>query len=77
MEVSGQLYALVSLLPGKEPVVKHWTGGWVGLRTNLDAVAKRRISYPCREKNPGRPAHNLVTILTELSRVLISHHVGI
>jgi hypothetical protein len=35
-------------------------------RTFLEAVAKRKISLPCRESNPGRPARSLVTILIEL-----------
>jgi hypothetical protein len=44
----------------------YWIGGWVGLTTGQDAVAKRK--YPCiyRESNPGRPARSLVTILTQL-----------
>jgi len=25
----------------------HWTGGWVGLRVGLDAVAMRNKSLPC------------------------------
>jgi len=36
----------------------------------LDAVAKRES--PCRESNPGRPARGLVTILTELPRLVHS-----
>jgi hypothetical protein len=38
MEVSGQLHAPVTLWrsPGT-----HWIGGWVGLRADLDAVAKK------------------------------------
>jgi hypothetical protein len=31
----------------------HWLGGWVGSRADLDAVKKRKISFPCREANPG------------------------
>jgi hypothetical protein len=31
----------------------------VGLRTGLNAVEKRKISYPCPELNPGRPARSL------------------
>jgi len=40
----------------------------VGPRADLDAVAKRKKSHHCsyRELNPGRPARNLVTILTTL-----------
>jgi hypothetical protein len=35
---------------------------WVGPRTGLDAVAKGRNLFPCRESNPGRPARSLVAI---------------
>jgi len=41
----------------------------VGPREGLDAVAKRKNPFPCREKDPGHPARNLVSILTELSRL--------
>jgi hypothetical protein len=30
----------------------HWIGGWVGLRTILDAMVKRKIPSPCQELNP-------------------------
>jgi hypothetical protein len=33
----------------------HWREGWVGPRTGLD-IKQRKISYPCRESNPDRPA---------------------
>jgi hypothetical protein len=29
----------------------HWTGGWVGPRTSLNATEKKKISYPCWESN--------------------------
>jgi hypothetical protein len=34
----------------------------VGPRAGLNAVAKRKILCPCREPNPGSPAHSLLTI---------------
>jgi hypothetical protein len=43
----------------------------VGLRSDLDAVEKRKISCLCGEFNPGRLAISLVTIPTELSCHLI------
>jgi hypothetical protein len=30
----------------------HWIGGWVGPRSVLDAVVKRKIPSPRRESNP-------------------------
>jgi hypothetical protein len=36
----------------------HWIGGWVGPRTGLDVVEKRK-SCPCLDSNPDRPAHSL------------------
>jgi hypothetical protein len=33
----------------------HWVGGWVGPRSVLDAVVKRKIPSPRREPNPGTP----------------------
>jgi hypothetical protein len=33
----------------------HWIGGWVGSRAVLDAVSKRKISYPRRDSNPDHP----------------------
>jgi hypothetical protein len=51
MEVRGQLHALATSPPGKEPWY-HWIGGWVSPRAILDAVVKRKIPSPCRELNP-------------------------
>jgi hypothetical protein len=31
---------------------------------------------PCQESNPGRPTRNLVTIRTELPRLLSTHHLS-
>jgi hypothetical protein len=56
-------------LRGKSPFTNR-TGGWVGPRAGLDVTEKRKISFPCRESNPGRPACSLVAIPTELSRLL-------
>jgi hypothetical protein len=47
-----------SLYPqGKSPCV-HWLGGWVGPRTSLDAVSKRKIPSPRRDSNPDHPARS-------------------
>jgi hypothetical protein len=48
----------------------HWIGGWVGTRTGLDMVVKKKNPCPCQESNPGHPAHSLVTILAELVQII-------
>jgi hypothetical protein len=49
----------------------HWTGDWVGPRAGLDTAAtKIKIPCPNGEPNSGHPPRSLVTILTELSRLL-------
>jgi hypothetical protein len=53
MEVSGQLPA--ALPPGKRAPGTHWIGSWVGPRTVLDAVVKRKIPSSRRETNPRTP----------------------
>jgi hypothetical protein len=30
----------------------HWIGGWVGPRTGVDAVVKRKIPSLCQDSNP-------------------------
>jgi len=63
MEVCGQLHDPIALPPGKDPSGIHWTEDWVGLRAGLDLVAQKEIFLsPCRESNPGRPAHSLDTV---------------
>jgi hypothetical protein len=42
-----------------------------GPQTDLDVVAKRKIPYFLKS-NPDRPAHSLITILIELSRLRIA-----
>jgi hypothetical protein len=29
----------------------HWIGGWIGFKSYLDAVEKRKVSCPCWESN--------------------------
>jgi hypothetical protein len=36
----------------------HWIEGWVVPRAGLGTVLKKKKSRPCRESNPGRPAHS-------------------
>jgi hypothetical protein len=55
MGVSGQCHAPAALYPwGKDPGT-HYTGGWVGLGTGLDAEARGKIFCLCRGSNPDRP----------------------
>lgn len=35
---SGQLHALTTLTPGKEPLLTNWIGDWVGPAAGLNAV---------------------------------------
>jgi hypothetical protein len=62
MGVSGEIHAPAALPPGKEPTGNHWIGSWVGHRTGLDAVAKRKntLFHLCRESNPSCTARILV-----------------
>jgi len=65
MEVISQFHTPVDLPPEKEPPGTRWTQVWVC----LDAVARRKDLSSCRELNPGRLDHSLLTILTELLRL--------
>jgi len=38
----------------RTPSGNHWVCDWVGKRTGLDGVAKRKLPIPCRELNPDR-----------------------
>jgi hypothetical protein len=73
MELSGKLHTPAALPPGVTASGTHWIGRWVGPRAGQDAVAKQKGSpFTARawNLNPGRPAHSLVTITTELLRLL-------
>jgi hypothetical protein len=58
--MNGQLHASAALPPGKEPLDTHWIGGWVGPRTGLDDVERRKIlSLPGLGLRPlGRPSRS-------------------
>jgi hypothetical protein len=45
-------------IPGEGASGTHWMGGWVGPRAGLDRVKKSKISFSCRELNPGRPGRS-------------------
>jgi hypothetical protein len=44
-------------------------GDWEGPRTDLDAVAGRKIPSPCWDSNPDHSAPSIVTIRNELCRL--------
>jgi hypothetical protein len=55
IEVSGLLHAQ-AVTPGERILSTYSTGGWMGPRASLDAVEKRKISYPCQELNSSSSA---------------------
>jgi hypothetical protein len=58
MEVSSQLHASAVLPHGETTARTHFIGGWVRPRANLDAVGKRKLSYPYQKLIPG---HSLLS----------------
>jgi hypothetical protein len=48
-------------------------GGWVGHRTVLDSVAKRRKPVHCLKLDPGHPVSIMVTILAKLLQLFINY----
>jgi hypothetical protein len=61
MEVSGQIRNQTALFPGKEDPRRLG-----GPQSRSGRVGEEQNSSRYRETNPGRPAHSLVTILTEV-----------
>jgi len=49
---------VISFIPGKIAPGTHWIGSWVGLRADLDAVVKRKITILCWSSNPDHPARS-------------------
>lgn len=71
--MSGQLYILATLTPYKSTTDTQCLGGQADPRFSLGVLEERKISGP-----PGRQTtisqsliHSLVTILTELSRLIV------
>jgi hypothetical protein len=60
-------------VPGQKGLSVHWVTGWVGpkLIWTRQQKEEKSLHYPYQESNPDRPARSLVTILTELSRLLL------
>jgi hypothetical protein len=48
----------------------------VGPRGGLDAVAGRKKSLSLPGIEPGRPAHSLVTILTQIPGLAVGPHIS-
>jgi hypothetical protein len=72
MGMSGQLHAPAAL------TAQQWIRGWLSPIAGIDAVAKKEsIHCSSWESNSGRPARNLVPILTELPRLTGKEFVGI
>jgi hypothetical protein len=70
MEMSDQLHSPATLSLGKEPPVPiveetEWTPEPVWIQGQ-----REKIPLPSMNRTPSRPARSLVTILTELSRLL-------
>jgi hypothetical protein len=61
------------LYPRERDPVTHWTGGWAGHRTGLEAVVKRKIPRPFRDSNPQSHSPWLSAIPLSYPRVLIKN----
>jgi hypothetical protein len=44
---------------GKDPLCKHWTGGWVGPRAGLDTEVRDKILLPLSGIEPRSPSHQV------------------
>jgi hypothetical protein len=62
MEMSSQIQAPSSLTLTTLCLSTHWVGGWMVPRVGLDAVLANESRFL------GRPAHSLVTTLTNLGK---------
>jgi hypothetical protein len=60
LEIGGQLHTLAALPPGKQPPSTHWIGRWVGPRTGLDNLKKRKFC-PYQDLNSNSSAIQPVT----------------
>jgi hypothetical protein len=69
--MNSQLHALAVLSPGKEPSVPiGYEAEWP--TAGLDAVERRKISFPFRESNRGRPARSPITELQNSALAIIN-----
>jgi hypothetical protein len=70
MEVSSQCEAPAAL-PLHESYWHHWVQDWVGAGVDLDATEKRESLDSAGNRNPipHFSVHNLLTVLTQISRL--------
>jgi hypothetical protein len=69
MHVNGQLQATNRFNPEERDPGTHWIGGWIGPRTDIDAVAKSKISFHSVNRTPVDRPVALVNISTEFPRL--------
>jgi hypothetical protein len=61
-----------SFTPKARAPFTHWIGGWVGPRSGLDAVVRRKIPSPNRESNSRTPiVQPVAQRYTDLAIVII------
>jgi hypothetical protein len=65
----GVSFTSLPLYPRGKSLGTHWVEGWVGLRTGLDAVEKRKILLR-RESNAGRPTRSVLCRLPAKDGIL-------
>jgi hypothetical protein len=72
LELGTRLRWVVGFTPGRLTPREgapgtHWIRGWVGPRSGLDAVMKRKFPSPCRDSNPPIIQFIVQRCTTELS----------
>jgi hypothetical protein len=73
MEESGRLRALVAFAPGKVVPGTHWAGNWMEPTAGLEVSGQQSLVLPgISLQFLGRPARKLLTILPELSRLVLN-----
>jgi hypothetical protein len=63
MFAPGPLYA-------RESACVHWVGRWISLRTDLDAVQKRKLCEPAWNKTVVIQPLSVVIVYSELPHVI-------
>jgi hypothetical protein len=51
MDVNGQFHEVAALIPGESAPLPAEEEGWMGTRPGLDAMEKRKVSFPCQKSN--------------------------